>query len=336
MHRSFRAILLGLVAALIVAGCGSDGGGGNAAGQGQSGGAAPSQDNPVTIKVAETAGFPAAFLNWGQQQGFFSKHGLNLQIDTSAGGATIIPGVVSGTYQIAGSNGASVLVAASRNLPIRVIAPGTFGTTEVGKDFAAVLVRPDSGITDAAGLAGKTVAVNTLKNIAEVTVKASLQAKGVDFSSVKFAEMGFPEMLPALEKGEIDAAFLIEPFVSIGLKGGNKAVLWPYVESRPGLEIGTFISSQKYIDANPKVVEAFQAGLKDTVAAINSQPDSFRAELPTLAKMDPEVAKTVVFPAYKPDVDVESLSFVAERLKEYGIVQQAPDATKLVLTATAG
>jgi NitT/TauT family transport system substrate-binding protein len=335
MHRSIRAVVLGLIAALVAAGCGNDGGGGNSTGQG-GGGAAPNQNQPVTIKVAETAGFPAAFLTWGQQQGNFSKHGLNLQIDTSAGGATVIPGVVNGTYQIAGSNSASVLLAASRDLPIRVIAPGTFGTEQVGKDFAAVLVKPDSGISDAAGLAGKTVAVNTLKNIAEVTVKASLQAKGIDFSSIKFAEMGFPEMLPALEKGQIDAAFLIEPFVSIGLKGGNKAVLWPYVESQPGLEIGTFISSQKYIDENPKVIEAFQAGLKDTVAAINNSPDGFRSALPALAKMDPEVAKTVVFPAYKPDVDVASLTFVAERLKEYGIVQQAPDATKLVLGPSEG
>jgi NitT/TauT family transport system substrate-binding protein len=335
MHRSIRAIMLGLAAALIVTACGSNGGGDSTTGQG-GGGAAPSQQQPVSIKVAETAGFPAAFLTWGQQQGHFTKHGLNLTIDSSAGGATVIPGVINGTYQVAGSNGASVLIAASNNLPIRVIGPGTFATTEVGKDFAAVVVRPDSDIKEAKDLAGKTVAVNTLKNIAEVTVRASLQNKGIDHSGIKFAEMGFPEMIPALEQGRIDAAFLIEPWVSIGTSGGNKPVLWPYVEAQPGMEIGTFISSQRYIDTNPKVIEAFRAGLKDTVAAINAQPDAFRAALPQLAKMDPEVAKTVVFPAYKPDVDAASLSFVADRLKEYGIVQQAPDTAKLVLTATPG
>jgi NitT/TauT family transport system substrate-binding protein len=334
MQRSLRAILLSLAAALIAVGCGSnDDGGGTAAGQG--GGITPSQAQPVTLKVAETAGFPSSFLAWGQQQGNFSKHGINLEIDTSVGGAAVIPGVINGTYPIAGSNGASVLIAGTRDLPIRIIAPGTFATSEVGKDFAAVLVPGDSDISDASGLAGKKVAVNTLKNIAEVTTRASLQNKGVDHSGIQFAEMPFPDMLAAMDKGEVEAVFVIEPFVSIGLAQGKKAVLWPYVETRPNLAIGSFITSQKYLTDNPKVIEAFRAGLKDTIAAINADPSGFRSALPTLAKMDPAVAEKVTLPAYKPDVDVESLNFIAQKMQEYTITQAPFDANTIVAASPA-
>ena len=58
------------------------------------------------------------------------------------------------------------------------------------------------------------MAVNTLNNIAEVVVKASLQKAGVDPASVKLAEVDFPEMGAALRKGDVDAAFVIEPFVT--------------------------------------------------------------------------------------------------------------------------
>src|SRR5262249_41460816 len=156
------------------------------------------------------------------------------------------------TYPIAGSNGASVLIAGTKKLPIKVIAPGTFGTAEVGKDFAAILVPQDSPIKEAKDLAGKKIAINTLKNIAEVTTRASLQNKGVDHSGLQFAELPFPEMLPALDKGEVDGVFVIEPFVSIGLAQGKRAVVWPYVETKPNLAIGSFVTSQDYLSKNPK------------------------------------------------------------------------------------
>ena len=73
-----------------------------------------------------------------------------------------------------------------------------------------------SDIKEPKDLEGKTIAANTLNNICEVTINATLEEKGVDVSKLKYTEIPFPEMVGALEKGRVDAACVVEPFVSPG------------------------------------------------------------------------------------------------------------------------
>ena len=77
------------------------------------------------------------------------------------------------------------------------------------------------GISKPEDLEGKTVAVNTLNNIAEVVVKAALEKKGVDPESLKLSEVPFPEMRPRWPRASVDAAFSIEPFVTQSVAEGR-------------------------------------------------------------------------------------------------------------------
>ena len=49
-----------------------------------------------------------------------------------------------------------------------------------------------------------------------MTINASLEKQGVDISKLKYTEIPFPEMNAALEKGRVDGACVVEPFVSQG------------------------------------------------------------------------------------------------------------------------
>ncbi|SCL20123.1 NitT/TauT family transport system substrate-binding protein [Micromonospora rhizosphaerae] len=331
MPRSLRLAASATAAALslFLVACGSSGGGSSSTGT-------PGSDGKLTtVKIAETAGVPAAFLEYGEQKGLFKAQGLHLDIDTAAGGAAVIPGVVSGTYQFGGSNVASVLLAANKGLPISLIAPGTFATEKTDADFSAVLVAKNSPITSAKDLAGKKIAVNTLKNIGDITIKAALAARGVDTSGISFVEIGFPDMLPALEAGRVDAAWEIEPFVSIGLGRGFRPVLWPYVESKPGLQIGSYVANKRYAKEQPKVVEAFQKGVAATAEAIAADPAAFRSALPTLQKVTPESAQKMILPVWRAKSDLGSLRFIAAEMRKYGLVNGEIDVDSMVAPGSA-
>ncbi|MGH3750004.1 MAG: ABC transporter substrate-binding protein, partial [Micromonosporaceae bacterium] len=285
------AFLGGLAAiALALAGCSSGG---------ATGDAQLDPKHPTTITVGEVPGIPAAFLAYGQKQGLFAEHGLKLNVKTAAGGAAIIPALVSGSYDIGGSNAASVLIAASKRVPVKMVAPGTFATKTADKDFSAVLARPGSGIASPKDLEGKTIAVNTLQNIGDLTIKAALEKRGVDGDSVEFTEIGFPDMLPALESGRVDAVWEIEPFVTLGRASGAKPVLWPYVETKPGMQIGSYVAGKQLLEERPEVAKAFGRGVADTARAITDDPDAFRKALPSLAKVKPELADKIVLPAWQ-------------------------------------
>jgi NitT/TauT family transport system substrate-binding protein len=294
---------------LLVAGCGSGSGGGN------------SGSGPATVRVQDTAGVPAAFLEYGVKQGYFKKRKLTVQVKPSQGGATVVPAVVSGSVDIGGSNLVSVLLAKSKNIPLKVVAPGTFVQTDPTKDFSAIIVKGDSPIRSPKDLEGKTLAVNTLKNVAELTAKASLAKKGVDVSKLKLTEVDFPDMVPAVDRGRVDAAFAIEPFVSLGLKAGDRIVDRPYVGTRPGLQIGCYFTSQKYLSQNGDVVKRFQRGVADTAASIARDPQSFRDFLPEGSSIPPAAAQKVILPAWKAKTDPASVELTEQLMRKYGVVK---------------
>ena len=311
MRAGFMATLLVVLGAL--AGCGDDDGGG-------SGGT-------ERISVQDTAGVPSAFLQYGVEQGIFEEHDLDLTVTPSQGGATVVPSVVSGKTDIGGSNLVSVLLARGEDIPVTIVAPGTFVQDDPKGDFSAIVVAGDSDIRSPADLQGRSLAVNTLKNIAEATAKASLEDKGVDVSQVELAEVDFPDMLPALEAGRVDAAFAIEPFVTQALAAGGRVIDRPYVGTKPGLQIGCYFTTEQFVEENGDAIESFRAGVADTAAAVREDPAGFRDFLTTAAELPPEVAKDIVLPEWKAESDDASLELIAELMARYEVTEQAPDTS---------
>ena len=313
------ALAVLFLALLAVTACGDDDGGGGGEGGG-----------PERVSVQDTAGVPSAFLEFGVDRGFFKKRGLDVQVTPSQGGATVVPAVVSGDSDIAGSNLVSVLLAQGKGVPVKIIAPGTFVRTRPSEDFSAILVAGDSDIRSPQDLEGKTMAVNTLKNVAELAAKASLAKRGVDVSKIKLTEVDFPEMNAALAEGRVDAAFQIEPFVSLGLKEGDRIVDRPYVGTKPGLQIGCYFTSERFLSENGDVVERFRQGVADTAAAIAEDPAAFREFLPEASEIPPPAAQKAVLPAWKAENDQASIELTAELMERYGVVEERPDTSDAV------
>jgi NitT/TauT family transport system substrate-binding protein len=316
--RQGRALAALAVAALALAlaACGGgddEGGGGASSGGGQSG--------PTKLAVQETAGVPSAFVAFGIAKGFFDKQGLDIELQPSQGGATAVPSLVSGKIQVGGSNVVSLLIAASKGLPIQAVAPGTSAHGAGRKDFGALMVRKGSDIRDVEDLAGKSVAVNTLNNIAEVVVKASLEKAGVDPDQVKLREIDFPEMGAALAKGDVDAAFLIEPFVTTARSEGDRIIDYSYVTTEPNLQVGAYAVSKKFAAENPDAVKRYRAAVGATATYLMAHQDEFRTFLSERAKTPPKLAKSMELPTFTTSLNTDSMQRTAGLLRRYGLVQ---------------
>jgi NitT/TauT family transport system substrate-binding protein len=318
-----RAITGGiaLLIALLIAGCGS--GGGESA--------APSGEGGTTkLSVQETAGVPSAFVAFGIEKGFFEKQKLEIDLQPTQGGAATIPALVSGDIQVGGSNVVSLLLASSKDLPIRAIAGGTNAQPAGEKDFGALLAAKGKGITDPKDLEGKTVAVNTLNNIAEVVVKAALEKKGVDPESIELSEVPFPEMEPALAKGSVDAAFSIEPFVTQSVQKGDEVLGYSYVDTESDMQVGAYAVTDKFAESDPEAVKAFQAAVKETADYVGAHEDEFRTFLSESAKIPPKLAKSIVLPTWTGEVNADSVANTAQLMQKYGVVQGEIDTSKLL------
>lgn len=328
------------VLALVLAGCGAEETEPETDDPGEAAEEDPAEDEepdsaaedgePVSLRVGDIAGTPSAFLQFAVDQGFFEEQGLDVQVEVSPGGAANIPGVVAGEFEIAGSNAVSVLLARSQGLPLKMISAGTFASEDPEDDFSLLLVTPDSPIQEPSDLDGTAVAVNTLANIAELTIRASLENVGAGHESIEFVELGFPDMLPALQDGRVDAVHVIEPFMSIGLEQGMRPIIAPYAETQPGMAIGSYFSTDEYIEENPDVIDRFVAAVTAGGEYIEENPDEFRAALPDLADLEPEVAEMVNNPSWGGPVDSASVELIGELMERYDLFDETPPIDEVV------
>ncbi|NMR31333.1 ABC transporter substrate-binding protein [Crystallibacter degradans] len=328
MKRHFSKVLAGgAIIALALTGCGSGSPSGSEAPEGSAGASGGLQD--VTVGVLTIA--PSAAMQYGIDEGIFEKHGLNVELQTGQGGAAMLPAVSTGTMNFAVGNPLSVMTAVNKGLDMKIVS-GYSNSKAEGEDINAVVTKADSGIEDFADLEGKTTAVNTLKTQGDLTIMESAAIDGGDPSALKFSEMPFPDMEAQLERGNVDAIWIPEPFQSRALANENyKLVGYPNQKALPGLPTMVTFTSGSYAEENPEIVADFKAAVTETLAAAEADPEGVRAVLPKFMGMDEAVAKDLKMETFDGEVPTQVLSDMGELMVKYEYVDSAPDVAAMTV-----
>jgi NitT/TauT family transport system substrate-binding protein len=196
--RPLRCALALAATLLAVAGCGGsdsdDSGGGG-------GGGGPTPSRPAKVDVGTLPISNAAPMYLGMRKGFFEEEGLELVPHVAQNGAELITGALSGSFDFIFAGYIPSIVARAKGLPITVVAASDLGAKEDSKEWTVTLSKRGSDIRTPKDLEGRTIAVNGLRGVGEVVIKASLEKQGVDPNSIKLLEVPFPEMPVALERG---------------------------------------------------------------------------------------------------------------------------------------
>ncbi len=320
MVRRGWLVALGIAAALVAGGCGGDDDeGGGEGGSGQ-----------TTLRVGVIPIADVAPLYLGIDQGFFEEQGLTIEPQLAEGGAAITPAVLSGDFQIGFSNTVSLLIAASKDLPVTIISQGVLGGKTEDEAWADLLVLEDGPIKEPADLEGKTIAVNTLKNVCEVTIRASLADMGVDDSTLKFTEVPFPDMNAALEAERVDGACVVEPFVSQG-KAGKAVGIDPfYVNTAPDLTVATYFTSKQYAAENAETVKKFVTAMERSLEYAQENPDAVRDILGEYTQIPPEAVANIKLPQWRSDLTIPTIERLSALSLEYGLIESEPDLNELI------
>jgi NitT/TauT family transport system substrate-binding protein len=323
VRRGIRAPLLLLVAvSLLAAACSSDKGG--SSGSGSSGGLETSSITIGSLPVVDAA--PAYIAD---KAGYFKQEGLTVKFQQAQGGAALVPALVSGGIQVAFSNWVSLFLAKSNGIDLTVIADGD----KAKPGFSGVFVMPNSPIKTPADLAGKKIAVNTLNNIGGLVISAVLKQQGVDPKSVKFVEVGFPDMGATLQRGDVDAVWVVEPFTS-AVKGTLNArlIFDPFSGPTAALPVGGYAVTKKFADENPKTVAAFARAIDKAVTDANADRTKVNEVVPTYIKIDAATASKVTLPIYAATPNPIELQRVADLMQQFGIVSQRLDVASFTRT----
>jgi NitT/TauT family transport system substrate-binding protein len=313
---------LALAAALFAAGCGGE----------------PANDGePAKLTVGLVPIHEVAPVHLGIEKGFFAEEGLSVEVQTVQGGAEVVPQVLSGDVQIGFSNTPTLMAAAATGQPVEVVAPGRGrGPARVGSGEdreGAVMVRRDSPVRSYQDLAGRTVAVNALENVVDLTLSATLDRHGVDRDDVERLEVPFPEMLAALDTGRVDAAFMPAPFKTIAeLSGDYRAIGFPLDDLRPGFVFTSYFASSRWAERNEEVLDRFLTALRRSMLYAAGHERETRATIARFTALPRNVVAAIPIGNPKPDcAELETSSaLLADLMVEYGALERTPDLGELI------
>ncbi|HWM17666.1 MAG TPA: ABC transporter substrate-binding protein, partial [Microbacterium sp.] len=189
----------------------------------------------------------------------------------------------------------------------------------------------DSGITGPADLAGKRVSVNSLGAAGDVTIMKAVEDAGGDPSTIEFVEVAFPDAQAQLEAGNIDAAWVPDPFMSIitGPAGGT-LVVHPYQATIPGLSVLTSITTQELIDTDPELVSAFAEAMAEALDWAMANEDAVRAAIVTNMSIPEEAAAGITLPTFTSEITIGDLEALATLAVDFGVLDAMPDLDRLV------
>jgi len=325
-----RRIITVLAAASVLAlsacssGSPSSKGGGTASG-GASGGGELTKVSVGVIPIVDCAP-----IYLGNKQGFFKEEGIQLDIQTATGGAAIVPGVVSGSFDFAFSNLISVMVAKDKGLDLKFVANGASTTGEKGKDIGGVVVPAGSSIQSPKDLAGKTVSVNNLSNIGDTTIKSVIEKDGGSTADVKFVEVAFPDAPAALANKQVDAAWILEPFLSKAVADGGKIISSNFADMSPELDIAGYFTKADTIKGKADLTQKFTRAMNKSLEYAQAHPQEVRDIVGTYTKIDEATRAKMILPRYRVEFNKDAFKTLGDAAARYGTLSKAPSAGDLL------
>lgn len=324
MKKALAATALGAAAVLALSGCTDTGAAPTSAATDDAVSSEVRSVRVAALPIAETGALWAAI-----DEGIFEDHGIEVEVVPAQGGAQAIPALLSGDIQFAIGQPFGPFRADVQDLGVVIIGDYADSLAE-GEDVNAVVSLADSGIAGPADLAGKRVSVNSLGAAGDVTIMKAVQDAGGDPSTIEFVEVAFPDAQAQLEAGNIDAAWVPDPFMSRIVDGGGNLVVHPYQATIPGLTVLTTITTQELLDSDQELVADFAAAMAEALEWATVNEDAVRAAISTNMEIPEEAAAGITLPTFTSEIKVSDLEELAALAVEFGVLDAEPDFDRLV------
>jgi NitT/TauT family transport system substrate-binding protein len=292
IRKTFRAVgaCLAVGAVALTGACGNPGT--EAAGQ------TDGRYDLTVVQSVDTLAFLPLYV--ARAQGFFEKHGVNLDVTVGGTGGTEIRALVSGEAQLAFSSGAELV-------KINSSGKAVIGVAAIN-DRSVLTAVADKQAAERAGfdeswtmdrrlqfLKGKRIAVTAPGSLTDSSARFWVQAAGLDASAAEYVAAGTgAQQVAALETGKADVVAAFSPFTEQLLASGKTVTLWDqrngdFDSFTPWLEQAV-VTTPQFAANNREAVEAVAAatieGLEWVLSHTAEESAAVIAEFEAFAQSD--------------------------------------------------
>lgn len=286
------------------------------------------QVEKANLRVGALPTAELAPLYLAAEAGHFQREGLNVEIVPASDGGAALNSAIGGDLDITFSSYVPIFAAQAKGVAnLKIVAD----CMSAVPNSCLIMSGPNSGVRTAQDLAGKRIAISGPGTISELLVKASMKANDVPFDKVQMVPLGFINMPNALKAGQVDAAMVVEPFLTLAARDADAV---PVLDTTAGpledLPLGGYVSNSEFAEQNPKTVAAFQRAMTASVAEAQDRA-KIEPLLPKFAKIDKETASIITLLKLNARADATRLQRVPRLMLEFGYISKDVDVASMII-----
>ncbi len=224
----------------------------------------------ATVNIAHDAAASDAGFFIAAEKGYFEEVGIEVKFVQFPSGAEMLPMVAADQVQVAGGVTSTALFnAIDRKLGVRLL--GDKGHNIPGRPFATMVLRQGLAdqVKEVSHLKGRKIGTASIQSSNEYSIDTILASGGLQKSDVEIVVLDtFTNLTLALSTAAIDAAWQVEPFITIGIQ---KQVFKRFVDMSQILPSGQFAvllgspAFSRNLELSGRFMVAYLRGVRDYV-----------------------------------------------------------------------
>ncbi|GAA0639802.1 ABC transporter substrate-binding protein [Kutzneria viridogrisea] len=235
----------------------------------------PSLEHP-TLRVGYEAQVDVAPLYKAVNSGLFADAGLRIELQQEPSDADAIKALSDGKLDVAFATHVSLFKAAGAGTQLQLQGEAY----QAGANTMALVSLPSLGYDDPSQKPSPRIAVNAPDDLGVLTTKSVLDTAGVAQNKIQFKTVPFATMADALQNREVDAAWMVEPFITKAQKALGATIVTDAARGATlDFPISGYASLKKFADGNPNTMSTFRK-----VLAQAQQQASDRLQVQTVLK----------------------------------------------------
>jgi len=277
-----------------------------------------------TLPIADAADLFVAI-----HKGYFRSVGLTVTPLIIQATSQSTPDLLNGTMDFSLLNYVSTFeIEQNSGIKFALVAPGTQAAAHV----SGIVVPKGSPVTSLAGLKGKKIGTpQTAGAIGNLAMDVTLEAHGVDPKQVTYVLTPFPDEQAALARGQVDAVWATEPFVTVMQDAiGARLLADTMTGPMAGFPVGGYGTLQSYVQKYPRTVAAFRTAMGEAQQAAASDHVLVAQTVPTYTTIKPGIVSQMAFDSFPMSLSPSQLQQAADLMLRYGFLHAKLDVTPMI------
>lgn len=261
-----------------------------------------------------------------ERKGFLAEEGLQVEIIAHTGSTEGRDVFLAGNTDLVILGLDSFVFVKEKGVDIRYALSFTEGMPW------ALAVAKGSGIKSVKDLKGKSIAISRPGSLTHGVARLAVEDAGLNpDNDVTYigTGVGAPQVA-ALTAKKVDAAVLIDPFLSQVLLEGQVEVIYDYAEKMKGYGTAHLAVKKAFLDKNKEVVDALRRAYGKALAFVRTNKqgtyDIARQEFADTPEPVMKLAFDRMYPVYKPTVDYSREEYEVEGklVVKFGFIKEVP------------